>query len=247
MKNSTIWFISIVVLLIIASYSIFVVQTTDERFVEQTLDGMGLEFGEVPEEIGDEFGENLVSQLITKEEILRIVNTSEGIRPTRAFVFDYTGKGWGKILDYQKQLTMNSEKDYITSFIITLDKPGNIKLKHKIEIGTDKRNWEVIKKETNYPVEYPFKRTYLLVQRRGDGVGGRMVGVAYYEGAKVEFAVTRGLVNNETIEDLQEITWIFSERLEKIYNESIKEIAEGPFLEENPILTRPDLPDPDII
>ncbi|MFH0946220.1 MAG: hypothetical protein V2A76_13550 [Planctomycetota bacterium] len=47
------------------------------------------------------------------------------------------------------------------------------------------------------------------------------------------------------IAEVEAITWRIAERLADIYPGTIGPISGGPLFEDNPVLTRPDLPDPD--
>ncbi len=188
-----------------------------------------------------ELGNTYLDLLTPEDNFERIVDSPRKSRHNQliAVIFDYHDKG--RSLSYQRPI--NSEQYVI--FDLLIDNPERNRLRHKVDIGTDKSNWELIKKETNYPLDKPFKRIYLLVQKRGED--GIMEGLIYYEGAIITLRI-KGLVNEDTILGLQETTWEVADRLENIHDRLISPlIKEVSIFQNNPTLTRPDLPDPDLI
>lgn len=184
-----------------------------------------------PSETDDEYAEKIINILLPDEDIYKILPSAK-IKKADAL------GGKGSFLQYYQSFGIEAGVN------VLIDRPDAIWLRHKITIGTDMANWELIKKETNWPEKKPFKRTYLLVQKRGEY--GRMVGLAFYEGAMVEISIINSPVNHETIKNLEEVTWNVSKRLKDIYDLELKQIAEGPLFKDDPVITRPDLPDPDL-
>ncbi len=190
-----------------------------------------------------ELGNTYLDLLTPEDSFGRIVKSPTKSRHNQliAIIFDYGDKG--RSLSYQRPINSDSEQYVI--FDLLVDNPDRNKLRHKVDIGTDKKNWELIKKETNYPLNKPFKRTYLLVQKRGED--GVMEGLIYYEGAIITLRI-KGLVNEDTILGLQETTWDVAGRLENIHDKLISPlIGKVSIFQNNTILARPDLPDPDLV
>ena len=188
-------------------------------------------------EYNDEFAATIIKELLPNSEITKIVAPSARMGKEESILFDYGQRG--KLLSFQKALDLDAQ----ATFDILIDDDQGIKLRHKIIIGTDLANWKILRKETSWPKDNPFKRTYLLVRNNNENQAIR--GIAFYKGAMANISIT-GMLNDSIIKTLEEVTWKMAGRLESIYDKKIKEISEGPLFVDNPIITRPDLPDPDI-
>ena len=213
--------------------------TDSSEFVEAILAEAGVQMQKPPKGgISDDQAQSIMDSLISVRELRVVLAPDLIVLPIHTILFDYGERG--KTLSIQRQLRFGT----ICHFKVTIDRPDGIRLRHKIEIGTDMAKWEQIRKETNWPEDKPFKRTYLLVQRDA-AFGGRIEGKAYFEGAKAELTYS-GSLSDEVIAGFEKLAWLAAQRLESVYEESIKPISEGPLFENNPVLTRPDLPDPDV-
>ena len=240
-RNLTLWLIAVstVIVLFIVFHSL---SDSEEPFVKNMLENVGVSMETPPKEISEKYAKKIIEMLISEEDLNKISLESKKESDVNAILFDYGDRG--KSLSYQKYFGMNS------SFNLLIDRPDGIKLRHKIEIGTDMKNWSLVRKETNYPEDKPFKRTYLLIQSKNYNNGEpkmvRIVGKAYFEGAIATFRL-KGLSSESNIKNIEEVTWNISKRLESIYDQYIKNISEGELFKDDPILTRPDLPDPDVL
>jgi len=203
---------------------------------EKLLEKSGVVMQKPPAEYSDKFAESVIEEVLPTVDIIRLVPPSARLGKAEAILFDYGARG--RSLSFQRALDLNT----LSTVELLIEREEDIRLRHTINIGTDRAKWETIRKETTWPNDNPFKRTYLLVQSRGEKA--RMAGLAYFKGAKVAIETT-GPVNNATIKTLETITWATAARLESIYNDRLKAVSEGPLFKENPYLTRPDLPDPD--
>jgi len=128
-----------------------------------------------------------------------------------------------------------------TDVVVTIERKDEIELRYQITVGTDLSGWELIKTESSNS-DSPFQRIYVLVQARGEGK--QMRGLSFYEGSFVEIDYG-GLVDNNTINNLVNVTWDVAHRQVEVYNDYLKSISEGPLFKNDPVLTRPDLPNPD--
>ena len=229
--------IIVILLILIGIMLLFAYYNASKKSpVERLLNDAGVFMQPPPKGYGKEFGEKIMNLLVTKEEIKKITTPTAKPQPTSATLWDW-GKE-GKILSYDKNLDLTTG----STINIGIERPEDMKLRHKIVIGTDRSSWELIRKEKNLSENKTFKRTYLLIQRRGEN--GRISGLIFYEGMKVEIEI-EGQVSDDVIKNLEDVTWLVSGRIENIYNRYIKEISEGSLFKNNPTMTRPDLPDPD--
>lgn len=226
---------SLVIIIVIAT--IVYINAPRKSPVEQLLQDAGAFMQPPPEEYGYTFGKKIIDTLLPKEDVLKLVPSSADYGELGAILWDYRDRG--KILSYSESLDLGSG----SMFNIRIDRPDGIKLRYKIVIGTDMRNWELIKKETSWPEDDPFKRAYVLVQRRGEK--GRMAGLVFFEGMVVQIDI-KGNVNDDSIKNLEEVTWLVKDRVPSVYVEYLQGISEGPLFKDNPTLSRPDLPDPDL-
>lgn len=209
-------------------------EKNEKAFIDNLLESSGVAIKEPPKEYSDKFAEEVIGKFITDEEKSSLVTDGAVPGKPQAILFDYGASG--KLLSLQSYLDMRG----LSSVVVTLESKESIKLRHQINIGTDLATWELIKKETNRS-DNPFKRIYVFAQGRGEGK--RMKGLSYYEGSIVEIEYD-GLINDETINNLVNITWNLAKKHPEIYDSYLKEISEGLF-KDDPVLTRPDLPDPD--
>ncbi|MCE5278732.1 MAG: hypothetical protein LLG03_11965 [Planctomycetaceae bacterium] len=132
------------------------------------------------------------------------------------------------------------EKDYNPARVeVYIEDIDGIRLRHKIMIGTDHANWKLIRKESTWPNDNPFKRIYVL--RQVDD--GPLEGLIFLKQAIVEIDFS-GPLDAKKIEDFTALTWRTAARLEACYDTAIKPIAEK-MAKANPVVTRPELPDPD--
>ena len=210
----------------------------NERYIYDTLKRAGVTMEAPPTEYATEFARTVIEGLTTSKEISLLTTEDAVPGEYQSIFFNYGDRG--TLLSLQKYY--DQRLGHSISVNVDIERKDNIRLRHKINIGTDYSNWELIKKETSYPNE-PFVRKYVLVQRRGED--GRMVGLSYYEGsvAKIEY---EGLVDDNAITNLVDVTWKIAERHEQVYDTYLRKISEGPLFANNPTITRPDLPDPDL-
>ncbi len=161
-----------------------------EAFTRQLLKDAGVVVVEPENEDAYKFAEEIIKYLLPVHEMNKIVSPSARQGKYDIKLFDYGESG--KFLTYQRALDLNVMSKH---FSLGIDTEQSIRLRHRIEIGTDLASWETIRKETNWPVDNPFKRIYLHVQRRGEK--GRMRGNIYYQGSMVTISI-HGLVNEKT-------------------------------------------------
>ncbi|GEM_PF-6811531 len=229
-----------ILIVVFSAYIITIIQINQSAnlFIKNLIEGVGGSIGKQSKEYPDELAVKIISELLLPEEA-KIISPL-GSRPgeTRTLLYDFGANG--KILSLQKYFDLNSS----TYIDITIDKPDGIKLRHKTIVGPDLSNLELIKKESNYPEISPFKRAYLFVWKRGEN--GRMKSYSLFEGSMVEIHYN-GLVDENSIRNLEKITWNIFDRLQSIYENDLKPISDGPLFANNPIITRPDMPDPDLI
>lgn len=204
--------------------------------VYKILKDAGVEMQQPPGEYSNEFAEEIIDRILPRSNISKLVKATARTGEALSVLNDYGDRG--KSLSLQKALDLNT----FSTFDVLIEREQDIKLRHKIVIGTDRAHWEVIRKETTYPNKRLFKRIYLLVQSRGPYA--RMSGIVFYKGASATIDLF-GPVNDSTIKTLGNVTWEMAKELELVYESKLKSISEGPLFKNNPTLTRPDLPDPD--
>ena len=223
-----------------SAYVIMVIQMNQSAnlFIENLIEGAGGSIGKQSKEYPDELAIKIISELLLPEEV-KIISPL-GSRPgeTRTLLYDFGANG--KILSLQKYLDLNSS----TYIDIIIDKLDGIKLRHKTIVGPDLSNLELIKKESNYPEASPFKRAYLFVWKRGEN--GRMKSYCLFEGSMIEIHYN-GLVDENSIRNLERVTWNIFNRLQNIYETDLKPISDGHLFTNNPTITRLDILDPDLI
>ena len=193
--------------------------------------------GTRPEGIPDAYAEEVINLLVPRAEWVHLSSPSAREGCVRAILFDYGARG--KLVALHRVLDIR-RRNHIE---VLLEPPDAIRLRHRITVGTDLASWSMLRKESNWPAEAPFKRTYVFAAP--EPVEGVLRGLAYFEGAVVTLAY-RGPVNPEQTRGFEQLTWRLARRLETIYPTHLQAIAEGPLFEDNPVLTRPDLPDADL-
>ena len=221
---------------VIAIIYVYSAQDDDSsKFAANLLKGAGVELRTPPSEYDEVFAKKIIDQLVLPDEFTLLApNGRSGAY--KSILFDYGENG--KSLSLQKHFDLNSGK----SLVMTIEGPDDVKLRHKIEVGTDYRNWEMIEKETSYP-NSPFSRTYVLVSGRSKS--DRIVGLSYYEGSIIKID-ENGPIDQKMIDDVIMVIKNVAKRHPAVYNASLKSISEGPLFANNPTIERADLPDPDL-
>jgi hypothetical protein len=165
----------------------------------------------------------------------------------RKLVPEIEWKDFGSTAWYDKPVansffygTTVSIGSYQCELLLIVESPEAIRLRHKIMVGTDKRDWTILRKESTYPHEAPFRRTYVF----GSPDGLRVEGLIVFEGAMLTLKSSKALGAPERAA-FEEFVVRASDRLARVYEESLKTYAEGPELDQ-PLPERPDLPDPDL-
>ena|SRR5262245_48154260 len=135
-------------------------------------------------------------------------------------------------------------------FELKIEPSTAAKIRHQIMVGTDKAEWEIIRRDPPSPSGEPFARTYLL--RRPST--GQLLGLVFYEGTWAELACgglpyppgsPRVGPPPEAMEkSLLRLTWSLARRLRHVYEQDIAPIAKS-LDDGSPEITRPDLPDAD--
>ena len=238
--NKTILITSIVVVTIISILGIifFVLNNQANQSSNDLLKSAGIGFDQTPPEYGDAFAAKILNKLITPNEVSTLGTQEAALsQPPQSTLFDYGSKG--KLLSLQDFFNLGTST---ISVVVSVDTVQDTELRYKIDIGSDYSDWELVKKTSSYP-NIPFARAYVLVQRRG--VNGRMAGLSYYEGSIVDIDY-QGFVDDSNIAALVRITSNVAQRQIDVYNTNLKSISEGTLFATNPVLSRPDLPDPDI-
>ena len=232
--------IAIVVVIIIAFivFTIVILNliSTDQEanFINELLGEAGTAINKPPKEYGDDFAAKIVGLLLYQEDIQLISPPNARPMEPVSLLFDH-GKDGGKILDLQHYLDLNGS-EYIT---IGIERSIDIKLRHKVQGGDYLNHWELIRKESNNN-QTPFKRTYLFTTGRGDNK--RIHGICFYEGTMIEIEF-EGFVDDELIKKFETVTWNISKRIDSVYENHLRSISEGPLFANDPIITRPDLPE----
>ena len=151
----------------------------------------------------------------------------------KAYLIDYGAKG--KLITIDRWMSLKPN----VRFAIHIERPASVPLRHKIMIGTDKSSWRILKRSPVSPIAGPFQRTYLLQHRQG----GAVFGAVFYEGvwATIEWPTPS---SKEQVQALERITWTLAKNLREKYSDRFFALANS--LEDGrPVVTRPDLPDPD--
>lgn len=148
------------------------------------------------------------------------------------------------LLDYGEMGRLLSIGSFRSEVQLVVESPGAMRLRHKINVGTDLREWEIVRRETSYPEDRPFRRTYLLASPPGFSQP-RLKGLLFFEGAMLE------LDSDVTPDDprrdaFESFIWRTAVRLAEVYDDTIRLLAEGVLFAGSVWTTRPDLPDPDL-
>jgi hypothetical protein len=125
-------------------------------------------------------------------------------------------------------------------FSIMIQRPGTARIRHYVQIGTDKAEWEIIRRDPPSADGEPFARTLLLRVPNT----GRLRGNAFYDGTWVELDCFGSQPSEATRDSMLRLTWNLARRLRENYAEHIAPIARS-LDDGSPQVTRPDLPDPD--
>lgn len=208
----------------------------ENLFIQEVLKGAGTAIDKPPKEYSDDFAAEIIGLLLYLEDIQLISPVDARPMEPVSLLFDY-GENGGKTLDLQKYINLNGS-EYIT---VGIERPDGIKLRHKVQVGEYLKNWELIKKESNNS-QTPFKRTYLFSGGKGEDKWLR--GVVLYEGSMIELSFY-GFVDDELVKKFETVTWNISKRIDNVYETHLRQISEGPLFVNDPIITRPDLPDLD--
>lgn len=201
-----------------------------DTFVRDLLKEAGVQM-QKSEEISDKDAAIILDDLLPIDEWNTIYPRGGPPQGAKAILFDYGDRG--KLLSLQR----------LPGIIGIIDDASGMRLRHKIVVGTDLAKWTCIRKESTWPQDNPFKRIYIFKRARGEE--GDLRGLIFFEGAMVEISYS-GLVTDKISNDIAEITWRVATRLEGVYQKTIKPVSEGALFKNNPVLTRPDLPDPDL-
>jgi hypothetical protein len=135
-------------------------------------------------------------------------------------------------------------------FNLKIERSTSARIRHQIMVGTDKAEWEIIRRNPPSPSGEPFARTYLL--RRPST--GQLLGLVFYEGTWAELACgglpcppgspRLGPAPEAMEKSLLRLTWNLAQRLPQAYWPHIAPIAKS-LDDGSPETTRPDLPDAD--
>lgn len=180
----------------------------------------------------------LLEELLPSDEWKHIYPDSNPQQDASAILFDYGEEG-GKLLSLQRSLDPQS----LSSITVGIQDAAGIRLRHQIIVEADLDSWELLRKETTWPEDNPFKRIYLF--KLPEAHGHQIRGLIFLDSVKAEVSYP-GPFTDETIDEVESLTWRVSERLEEIYERELRAISEDPmFVRTQPLLLRPDLPDPD--
>lgn len=168
---------------------------------------------------------SILRELIPEDEWEAFGSTDWYDKPVQSLFF------WG---------TTASLQGYQAEPQLTVESPEAMRLRHKIIVGTDLREWTILHKDTTYPRNVPFRRSYVLA--RPDEA--KLMGLIVHEGAMLEFFSSRIVGAPEQAAFIKFVTRT-SDRLAEVYEKSLKAYAEGPELA-GPVPERSDLPDPDL-
>jgi hypothetical protein len=179
------------------------------------------------------YADSTLRLLLPKEEWVAEGFTWNPIEMPKAFMVDYGKRGGLITID---QLFSNDPYIY---FSLLIERPAAMPLRHKIVIGTDKASWEIIDRAASAPSDAFFYRSYILRIHPH----GPLISYIFFEGAMVKLE-WEASSNDKTLRSIEALTDRMSKRLRENYATIIAPIANS--LEDgSPILTRPDLPDPD--
>ena len=151
----------------------------------------------------------------------------------KAYLIDYGDKG--KLITIDRWLNLRPN----VRFSLSIERPSAIPLRHKIMIGTDKADWQMLKRSPLSKDESLFHRAYLL--RRNEG--GALLGIVFHGGAwsTIEWPAPS---TPAQVASLEAATSRLSEELRRVYPSQIAPLARQ-VDSSSPVLSRPDLPDPD--
>jgi hypothetical protein len=154
--------------------------------------------------------------------------------PARAYQVSYA-KG-GAIVTIDRVMTKNHCR-----LNIKIIPPASARIRHQIMIGTDKADWEIVRRDPPSSDGQPFARTYFLRLPNT----GQLLGLVFYEGTWVELDWGGLTPVPPGVEDsLLRVTWSLAQRLREVYEQQIAPIAKS-IDDGSPVPTRPDLPDAD--
>lgn len=187
--------------------------------------------------INNEYAANIIAELLPIDEWVSIF---PDIDPPRAARVTLSEDSDGvKLLSLYRNLNVPS----LSSIIVTIHDAEGMRLRHQITVGTDLASWELIRKETTWPEDNPFRRVYLF-KRPGED-SRKMRGLIFLNGVRVTIDYP-GPFTDETTSQIEALTWRIAERLDEIYERELRALSESPpFFRDQPLPTRPDLLDPD--
>ncbi len=179
----------------------------------------------------------LLDVLLPKASRESLCDTVLTPKVAQALLSDYGERG--KLLSLQQQIVC----EWTGLVKLVLESPSSIALRHKIVIGTDFKNQRMLKKESRWPHDEPFERTYAFIKT----IGKReiLVGMAFFEGAYLYLELGPPS-SREKIDTAISLTWSAANALRLVYDNELKAYSENPSFESKIAIERPDLPDPDI-
>jgi hypothetical protein len=183
----------------------------------------------VPEDFGDKLMESLLPSVEWKAEGL-----SFGGGPVRAYQVTYP-KG-GSIISVDRAMAKGPCR-----FSIHIERPLGAKTRHKVMVGTDLAEYEIIRRDPPTSDGEPFARTYLFHLPNTASLRG----FAFYEGTWAELQCEVLMPDLDvTKTSVLKLTWNMARRLPNCYAQQIAPIAKS-IDDGSPEVTRPDLPDAD--
>jgi len=151
----------------------------------------------------------------------------------KAYLIDYGDKG--KLITVDRWLNLRPN----VRFSLNIARPSAIPLRHKIMIGTDKADWQILKRSPLSSEDEVFHRAYVLREREG----GALLGIVFHGGAwsTIEWPAPS---TPAQVASLEAATLSLSVELRRVYPSQVAPLARQ-VDSTSPVPTRPDLPDPD--